>query len=427
MQGMGNMNILLIGAFAALLILIILIVILLIRTSGAKQGTASSHVDGDFSQAMREEMYQSRQETINMVQSSVKNMGDMLSQAQRESMEMQSRRLSELNKQFAQTSMDIEQRLENIRVSMENKVSVMTEENNRQLTEMRNTVDEKLQKTLEERIGRSFRQVSESLQQVTRGLGEMQNLAAGVGDLKKVLSNVKTRGIVGEIQLGAILQQILSPEQYEENIAVKGGSERVEYAVKFPGEGDKPVYLPIDSKFPGDAYMNLQDAYDTGDRQMIKLAADNLRTAVIKAAKDIRTKYIQPPQTTEFAILFLPFEGLYAEVLRLGIVETLQRDYRINIAGPTTMAAMLNSFQMGFKSIALQRRSGEVWDTLAKVRTEFEKFGNVLVKTQSKMEQAQKDLETLVGVRTRGIQRALKNVSVLGEDTEETHEHLRDI
>ena len=427
MQGMGNMNILLIGAFAALLILIILIVILLIRTSGAKQGTASSHVDSDFSQAMREEMYQSRQETINMVQSSVKNMGDMLSQAQRESMEMQSRRLSELNKQFAQTSMDIEQRLENIRISMENKVSVMTEENNRQLTEMRNTVDEKLQKTLEERIGRSFRQVSESLQQVTRGLGEMQNLAAGVGDLKKVLSNVKTRGIVGEIQLGAILQQILSPEQYEENIAVKGGSERVEYAVKFPGEGDKPVYLPIDSKFPGDAYLNLQDAYDTGDRQMIKLAADNLRTAVIKAAKDIRTKYIQPPQTTEFAILFLPFEGLYAEVLRLGIVETLQRDYRINIAGPTTMAAMLNSFQMGFKSIALQRRSGEVWDTLAKVRTEFEKFGNVLVKTQSKMEQAQKDLETLVGVRTRGIQRALKNVSVLGEDTEETHEHLRDI
>ena len=185
MQGMGNMNILLIGAFAALLILIILIVILLIRTSGAKQGTASSHVDSDFSQAMREEMYQSRQETINMVQSSVKNMGDMLSQAQRESMEMQSRRLSELNKQFAQTSMDIEQRLENIRISMENKVSVMTEENNRQLTEMRNTVDEKLQKTLEERIGRSFRQVSESLQQVTRGLGEMQNLAAGVGDLKK--------------------------------------------------------------------------------------------------------------------------------------------------------------------------------------------------------------------------------------------------
>lgn len=422
------MNVLLIGVFTALLVLIILMIVLLIRTgSRHSSGPAGmSGYGGAMPRELREEMYRSRQETIGMVQSSVKNMGDMLSQAQRESMEMQSRRLSELNKQFARTSMDIEQRLENIRISMEHKVSIMTEENNRQLTEMRNTVDEKLQKTLEERIGRSFRQVSESLQQVTRGLGEMQNLAAGVGDLKKVLSNVKTRGIVGEIQLGAILQQILSPEQYEENIAVKGGSERVEYAVKFPGEGDRPVYLPIDSKFPGDAYLNLQDAYDTGDRQLIKMATDNLRNAVIKAAKDIRTKYIQPPQTTEFAILFLPFEGLYAEVLRLGVVESLQRDYRINIAGPTTMAAMLNSFQMGFKSIALQKRSGEVWDTLAKVRTEFEKFGSVLVKTQTRMEQAQKDLETLVGVRTRGIQRALKNVSVLGDETEEEYEHLRD-
>lgn len=420
------MNILLIGVWSTLLILVVLVIILLIRTRSGRLSGSAGYGGGGLPRELREEMYRSRQETIGMVQSSVKNMGDMLSQAQRESMELQSRRLSELNKQFACTSMDIEQRLENIRISMEKKVSHMTEENNRQLAEMRNTVDEKLQKTLEERIGRSFRQVSESLQQVTRGLGEMQNLAAGVGDLKKVLSNVKTRGIVGEIQLGAILQQILSPEQYEENIAVKGGSERVEYAVKFPGEGDRPVYLPIDSKFPGDAYLNLQDAYDTGDRQLIKIATDNLRNAVIKAAKDIRSKYIQPPQTTEFAILFLPFEGLYAEVLRLGIVESLQRDYRINIAGPTTMAAMLNSFQMGFKSIALQRRSGEVWDTLAKVRTEFEKFGNVLVKTQTKMEQAQKDLETLVGVRTRGIQRALKNVSVLGEETEDEYEHLCD-
>ncbi len=420
------MNILLIGVWSTLLILVVLVIILLIRTRSGRLSGSAGYGGGGLPRELREEMYRSRQETIGMVQSSVKNMGDMLSQAQRESMELQSRRLSELNKQFARTSMDIEQRLENIRISMEKKVSNMTEENNRQLAEMRNTVDEKLQKTLEERIGRSFRQVSESLQQVTRGLGEMQNLAAGVGDLKKVLSNVKTRGIVGEIQLGAILQQILSPEQYEENIAVKGGSERVEYAVKFPGEGDRPVYLPIDSKFPGDAYLNLQDAYDTGDRQLIKIATDNLRNAVIKAAKDIRSKYIQPPQTTEFAILFLPFEGLYAEVLRLGVVESLQRDYRINIAGPTTMAAMLNSFQMGFKSIALQRRSGEVWDTLAKVRTEFEKFGNVLVKTQTKMEQAQKDLETLVGVRTRGIQRALKNVSVLGEETEDEYEHLCD-
>ena len=243
----------------------------------------------------------------------------------------------------------------------------------------------------------------------------MQNLAAGVGDLKKVLSNVKTRGILGEIQLGAILEQILAPGQYEENVAVKGGSERVEFAVKFPGEGDAPVYLPIDSKFPADAYMNLQTAYDTGDRQLIKAATDNLRNAVLKAARDIRTKYIAPPRTTEFAIMFLPFEGLYAEVLRLGLVDTLQRDYRINIAGPTTMSAMLNSFQMGFRSIALQKQSGQVWDTLAKVRNEFDKFGDVLIKTQSRMEQTQRDLEALVGVRTRGIQRALKDVSSSGE------------
>ena len=303
----------------------------------------------------------------------------------------------------------------------------MTEENNRQLAEMRNTVDEKLQKTLEERIGRSFRQVSESLQQVTRGLGEMQNLAAGVGDLKKgPLKREDPRDRGRNPAGGHFAVRSSRRNSMKEASPAKGGSERVEYAVKFPGEGDRPVYLPIDSKFPGDAYLNLQDAYDTGDRQLIKIATDNLRNAVIKAAKDIRSKYIQPPQTTEFAILFLPFEGLYAEVLRLGIVESLQRDYRINIAGPTTMAAMLNSFQMGFKSIALQRRSGEVWDTLAKVRTEFEKFGNVLVKTQTKMEQAQKDLETLVGVRTRGIQRALKNVSVLGEETEDEYEHLCD-
>lgn len=207
----------------------------------------------------------------------------------------------------------------------------------------------------------------------------------------------------------------MSPEQYDENIAVKGGSERVEYAVKFPGEGDNFVYLPIDAKFPADAYTKLLDAYDTGDKALIKTATDGLKNAVLKAAKDIRTKYVQPPKTTEFAILFLPFEGLYAEVLRLGIVDTLQRDYRINIAGPTTMAAMLNSFQMGFKSIALQKRSGEVWDTLAKVREEFNKFGGVLEKTQAKMTQAQKELDELVGVRTRQIQRALKNVSSSGE------------
>ena len=403
--------------------LAVLVIILMIKISRGGAGGIGN--EAELRCEIREEMRRSRQEMSETVQLSVRQMGEMIAQNQRESTENQSRRLAELNRQLASTSMGIEQRLENIRISMEKKITMMTDENNRQLSEMRNTVDEKLQKTLEDRIGRSFRQVSDTLEQVTRGLGQMQTLAAGVGDLKKVLSNVKTRGIVGEIQLGAILAQILSPEQYDENVAVKGGSERVEFAVKFPGEGDRPVYLPIDSKFPADAYTRLLDAYDTGDRQLIKAATDGLRSAVLKAAKDIRTKYISPPYTTEFAIMFLPFEGLYAEVLRLGLVDTLQRDYRINIAGPTTMAAMLNSFQMGFRSLALQKQSGEVWDTLAKVRTEFDKFGDVLVKTQTKMEQAQKDLEKLVGVRTRGIQRALKGVATVGEP-EETGDSRQD-
>ncbi|MCI6820000.1 MAG: DNA recombination protein RmuC [Clostridiales bacterium] len=417
---MGDSGFIITGLFIMMIIIAVLEVVILVKLSGR------SGYGGDMTalrRELREEIKRSRQETIETVGSSVRNLSDILSQNQREAVNVQSRRLSDLNRQLADTSMGIEQRLENIRISMENKVSMMTEENNRQLTEMRNTVDEKLQKTLEDRIGRSFMQVSERLEQVTKGLGEMQTLAAGVGDLKKVLSNVKTRGIVGEIQLGAILAQILSPDQYDENVAVKGGSERVEYAVRFPGDGMRPVYLPVDSKFPADAYIHLTDAYDTGDRDLIKAASDALKNAVIKAARDIRTKYIQPPETTEFAIMFLPFEGLYAEVLRLGIVETLQRDYHINVAGPTTMAAMLNSFQMGFRSIALQKRSGEVWDTLSKVRDEFSKFGGVLEKTQLKMTQAQKELDELVGVRTRQIQRALKNVS----ETETTERYINDI
>lgn len=417
---MGDSGFIITGLFIMMIIIAVLAVMILVKLSGR------SGYGGDMTalrRELREEIKRSRQETIETVGSSVRNLSDILSQNQREAVNVQSRRLSDLNRQLADTSMGIEQRLENIRISMENKVSMMTEENNRQLTEMRNTVDEKLQKTLEDRIGRSFMQVSERLEQVTKGLGEMQTLAAGVGDLKKVLSNVKTRGIVGEIQLGAILAQILSPDQYDENVAVKGGSERVEYAVRFPGDGMRPVYLPVDSKFPADAYIHLTDAYDTGDRDLIKAASDALKNAVIKAARDIRTKYIQPPETTEFAIMFLPFEGLYAEVLRLGIVETLQRDYHINVAGPTTMAAMLNSFQMGFRSIALQKRSGEVWDTLSKVRDEFSKFGGVLEKTQLKMTQAQKELDELVGVRTRQIQRALKNVS----ETETTERYINDI
>lgn len=303
------------------------------------------------------------------------------------------------------------QSLENIRRSVDEKLESIRRENLRQLDEMRQTVDEKLQKTLEEKMNKSFSLVNERLEQVYKGLGEMQTLAVGVGDLKKVLSNVKTRGILGEIQLGAILSEILSKEQYEENIATKKGSKNVvEFAVKLPADGAGTVYLPIDSKFPGDTYSALREAVESGDRQSIESAKKALVQRIKGEAKDIHDKYIDPPNTTEFAIMFLPFEGLYSEVVNMGLVEVLQREYKVNIAGPSTMAALLNSLQMGFKTLAVQRRSAEVWKILGGVKTEFDKFNDVLVMTQQRLDQANKELDKLVGVRTRQIQRQLKDV-----------------
>lgn len=303
------------------------------------------------------------------------------------------------------------QSLENIRRSVDEKLESIRRENLRQLDEMRQTVDEKFQKTLEEKMNKSFSLVNERLEQVYKGLGEMQTLAVGVGDLKKVLSNVKTRGILGEIQLGAILSEILSKEQYEENIATKKGSKNVvEFAIKLPSDGAGTVYLPIDSKFPGDTYSALRDAVESGDRQSIESAKKALLQRIKGEAKDIHDKYIDPPNTTEFAIMFLPFEGLYSEVVNMGLVEVLQREYKVNIAGPSTMAALLNSLQMGFKTLAVQKRSAEVWKILGGVKTEFDKFNDVLVMTQQRLDQANKELDKLVGVRTRQIQRQLKDV-----------------
>ncbi len=273
------------------------------------------------------------------------------------------------------------------------------------------TVDEKLQKTLEEKMNRSFALVNERLEQVYKGLGEMQTLAVGVGDLKKVLSNVKTRGIVGEIQLGGILEEILSPEQYDTNVCTKAGSrEVVEFAVKLPAHDDGFIWLPIDAKFPGDTYAALRDAYESGSKDAVDAAAKNLMVTIRKEAKDIRDKYIDPPNTTEFAIMFLPFEGLYSEVVNRGMVEVLQRDYKVNIAGPSTMAALLNSIQMGFKTLAVQKRSAEVWKILGSVKSEFEKFNEVLLLTQQRIDQANKELDKLVGVRSRQISRKLSEV-----------------
>lgn len=323
----------------------------------------------------------------------------------------QNDRAVQLEQRLHSFSSDNVQSLENIRRSVDEKLESIRRENLRQLDEMRQTVDEKLQKTLEEKMNKSFSLVNERLEQVYKGLGEMQTLAVGVGDLKKVLSNVKTRGILGEIQLGAILSEILSKEQYEENIATKKGSKNVvEFAIKLPSDGAGTVYLPVDSKFPGDTYSALRDAVESGDRQRIESAQKALVQRIKGEAKDIHDKYIDPPNTTEFAIMFLPFEGLYSEVVNMGLVEVLQREYKVNIAGPSTMAALLNSLQMGFKTLAVQKRSAEVWKILGSVKTEFDKFNDVLVMTQQRLDQANKELDKLVGVRTRQIQRQLKDV-----------------
>jgi DNA recombination protein RmuC len=285
------------------------------------------------------------------------------------------------------------------------------------LEKMRETVDEKLHKTLEERLGQSFKIVSERLEAVQKGLGEMQNLANGVGDLKKVLSNVKTRGVLGEIQLGNILEQIMAPEQYEANVKTKEGSnDHVEFAIKLPGKDDhgKEVYLPIDAKFPQEDYVRLQTAYDVGDVAGVDAANRALVQSIKKFAKDIRDKYIDPPNTTDFGIMFLPIEGLFAEVVRQPeVVALLQREYKIIVTGPTTLAAMLNSLQMGFKTLAIQRRSSEVWQILGAVKTEFGKFGGVLEKAQKKLNEANKELDSLVGTRTKMMLSKLKKVEQL--------------
>ena len=374
-----------------------------------------------------------RQELSAQTQTSVKNMGDMLNENQRSLSNSQYERISSLEGHFKVFSLQSEQKLENIRQtvdkqlrenretidrrlnenreSVEKRLDSMQRDNNQKLEEMRKTVDERLEKSLEDKMNKSFSLVSQRLEQVYKGLGEMQSLASGVGDLKKVLSNVKTRGILGEIQLGSILGEILSPEQYAENVATKKGSKNVvEFAVKLPAKDDGFIWLPIDSKFPGDTYAALREAIENGDKNQIDLAAKALIATIKSEAKDISAKYIDPPNTTEFAIMFLPFEGLYSEVVNRGMVEVLQRDYKVNIAGPSTMAALLNSIQMGFKTLAVQKRSAEVWKVLGGVKKEFDSFAKVLESTQKRLDQANKDLDTLVGVRTRQIQRRLKDV-----------------
>ena len=329
--------------------------------------------------------------------------------------------LNQLAQQSADHAARQERQLDSFRRGMNESIDKMEASNKQQLDSIRKTVDDQLQDALEKKLTESFRQVSERLEQVYKGLGEMQTVAASVGDLKKVLSNVKTRGILGEIQLGAILEQILSPDQYLQNVATrKGSADRVEFAVKLPGEDGSPVLLPIDAKFPMDAYGQLLEAYESADAAQVEAASKLLRDRVLRFAKDIHDKYICPPDTTDFGIMFVPVEGLYAELVRIGMIEELQRKYRVSLTGPTTMGALLNSLQMGFKTLAIQKRSSEVWTILGKVKNEFDSFGTVLAKTQERINQANQELDKLVGVRTRGIQRALKNVEALPVGENET-------
>ena len=322
--------------------------------------------------------------------------------------------LEKLQARQAESALLTEQKLDQMRRSLTESLDRMQGASQQQLETIRKTVDEKLQQTLERKLNESFRQVSQQLEQVYKGLGEMQSLASGVGDLKKVLSNVKTRGVLGEIQLGAILEQLLTPEQYATNVATKKGSAaNVEYAIRLPGSDGAPVWLPIDAKFPLDAYEQVLKAYDTADAAQVESAVKQLKARVKSFANDVQSKYIDPPNTTDFAILFIPVEGLYAELVRAGMVEELQRDYKVTLAGPTTMSALLNSLQMGFRTLAIQKRSGEVWKVLGAVKTAFENFATVLESTQNRLNQANAELDKLVGVRTRQIQRTLKNVESL--------------
>lgn len=337
-----------------------------------------------------------------------KNMQEKLDQNQR----LLADSLAQVEKRLQTYAAESTAKLENIRLSVERRLGDLQADNNKKLDDMRQLVDEKLQKTLNERMTESFKLVNDRLEQIYKGLGEMQSLAQGVGDLKKVMSNVKARGILGEIQLGAILEEILSTEQYVTNVETKKGSGKVvEYAIKLPSEDGSFVYLPIDSKFPGETYGNLRDAYERGNTEEIQNCVKVLLNTIKAEAKDIRDKYIDSPNTTDFAIMFLPFEGLYAEVVNRGMIEVLQRDYHVNLAGPSTMAALLNSLQMGFKTFAIQQRSGEVWKVLGAVKTEFDKFAEALKATQTRLTQANEELDKLVGTRTRRMQLKLRGLT----------------
>ena len=410
-----------------ILLTLMLAAVAMLTVMLVRQSKAEERIVDRLMEELEDDQRELRMELTDSVHKNVRNLGSLIAENQQSAYRAQSESMSQLRRVMADmgtrieqrlgtSSMENEQKLENIRGTMEKRLAAIQQDNGKKLDEMRQIVDEKLQRTINERMTQSFQMVNDRLEQVYKGLGEMQSLAVGVGDLKRVLSNVKTRGILGEIQLGAILEEMLAPEQYEENVVTSPrGKERVEFAIKIPGDDDGFALLPIDSKFPADAYNDLMDAYDSADPARVAAAGETLKARIRGFAKDIRDKYIDPPYTTDFGIMFLPTEGLYAEAVKLGLVEKLQRDYRISIAGPSIMAALLNSLQMGFRSVAIQKRSSEVWKVLSAVKTEFNRFEEVLTHTQKQLIKANDDLDKLIGVRTRQIKSSLRKVTEMPE------------
>ena len=431
-------------------IIVILIVVLLVLLFGDKGGISADMLrqsegvlrseleqlqneqKNEF-QRNRLEIARSFQENRTEQATSLRSFEDTLGVHVMRQDELQRRNFSELLSRQEALKEETSRKLESIRDTVEKRLQTLQDQNEIKLEEMRRTVDEKLQSTLEKRLSESFSQVSDRLRQVHEGLGEMKTLASGVGDLKKVLANVKIRGVLGEMQLQNLLAALLSPEQYAENVMIgKPKREQVEFAVKLPGkdDGGDVVYLPVDSKFPLEAYYRLVDASDSGDKESVQSAVKDIEVEIRRCAKEMKNKYLNPPETTDFGILFLPIEGLFAEVVRNTVLlETLQKEYNIIVTGPTTLAALLNSLQMGFRAFAIQKRTSEVWKVLAQVKTEFAKFGEVLSKAQNRIMQAGSELDMLVGVRTRAIQNRLRRIEEVSRKKgshieEETREAL---
>jgi len=414
-------------AIASIIIMIIIILLMVFSINKKIISFNQTEIKTEFERidrAFRDELFRNREEISKSLKSqreelsnSINNFGELLSNRLYEIAKMQKAQLDIFADQLLKLTQSNEQKFDKLQMRVEDQLKEIQENNSRKLEEMRQTVDEKLHATLEKRLGESFKLVSERLEQVYKGLGDMQELARGVGDLKNVLTNVKTRGTWGEIQLENLIEQILTREQYEKNVITKKGSnDKVEVAIKLPGRDSlktETVWLPIDAKFPIEDYQRLLDAQDAANIDAINDAAKGIEARIKAEAKKIAEKYLDPPNTTDFAIMFLPIEGLYAEVLRRpGLAEFIQREYRVTIAGPTNLAAILNSLQMGFRTLAIEKRSSEVWKILSSVKTEFGKFGDVLEATQKKLQEASNKIEEATK-STRKIERQLKDVQVL--------------